>query len=84
MDNRDLRHRAAEAARLLSEPLLIEALNTILAEARDELERCDPEHMLEWQAKAQAARALPDALKAIVVSAPPLEEEPTANPTPVI
>lgn len=83
MDDRAKRHRAAEASRLLSEPLLLEALNTILAEARDELERCDSDHMLEWQAKAQAARALPDALREIVLSAPPVvDEEPTAKPDP--
>lgn len=83
MDDRALRHRAAEASRLLSDPLLLEALNTILAEARDELERCDSDHMLEWQAKAQAARALPDALKAIIVSAPVVpDDEPTAEPDP--
>lgn len=82
-DERDLRHRAAEASRLLSEPLLIDALNTILAEARDELERCAPDKMLEWQAKAQAARALPDALRAHILAGPTADEEPTVNPIPV-
>ncbi len=79
MNERDLRHRAAEADRLLSEPLLIEALNSILAEARDELERCDAAHLHEWQARAQAARALPDALKAMILSAP---TEPTVTNDP--
>ncbi len=82
MDERELRHRAAEADRLLREPLLIEALNTLLAEARDELERCDAEHMLEWQAKAQAARGLTDALHAVIAAGPVVPEEPTSNPDP--
>ena len=82
MNERDLRHRAAEASRLLSEPLLLEALNAILAEARDNLERCGPEHLREWQANAKAARALPDALNAFIVAAPTAEPEPTDNPDP--
>ena len=37
MYEHELRRRAAEADRLLREPLLIEALNLILADARNEL-----------------------------------------------
>jgi hypothetical protein len=77
MDERELRHRAAEASRLLGEPLLAEALNTILAEARNALETCGPDQLLMWQARAQAARALPDALREVVVAGPVAEPEPT-------
>lgn len=83
MDDRAKRHRAAEADRLLSEPLLLEALNTILAEARNGLETCKPDELLDWQARAAASRALPDVLREIVLSAPPVvDEEPTAKPDP--
>lgn len=80
MDERELRHRAAEADRLLREPLLIEALNTILAEARNELETCPVERLLEWQAKAAAAHALEGALRAVILAAPPVEPTVTNDP----
>jgi len=82
-DERTLRQRAQEANLLLANPMLIEALETILAQARDELETCPVERMLEWQGKAAAARALPEQLRAVVLAAPP-ETEPTVNNDPGI
>ena len=79
MDERELRRRAAEADRLLREPLLIEALNLILADARDQLETCPVDKLLEWQGKAAAARALPDALRGIIVAGPVAEPEEEAK-----
>lgn len=75
MDEREPRRRAAEADRLLREPLLIEALNLILADARNELETCPVDKLLEWQGKAAAARALPDALRAVILAGPVAESE---------
>lgn len=79
MDERELRHRAAEASRLKSEPLLIEALNAILADARDALETCTPEELLRLQANAAAARALASAIERVILQGP----EPTVETTPV-
>lgn len=82
MDDRELRRRAAEANRLLREPLLIEALNTILADARDELERCTADDLPMWQARASACRALTDQLRGVILAGPPTDEQPTVNNDP--
>ncbi len=80
MDSRELKHRAAEAHRLLTDPLLLEGLNHILAAARDELEICAPEDLLKMQAKAWAARSLPDWLDEQVKSAPSTESPDKPDP----
>lgn len=81
MDEREARHRGAEAARLLSEPLFIEAMNGVLAEVRAQLEIVEASNVTEvlrLQGLAAGCRNLELALKAHIL-AMPTEPEPSAT-----
>ena len=84
MDPRELSRRASEADRLLSEPLLREAIETIISDAKNALVTADASNIHEvqrLQAAALAAGFLESELRRVILAAPEMDE-PTVNNDP--
>lgn len=83
-DERTRRHRAAEARRLISDPLFVEALEKIRLDTLSALEDVDATNVAavqKLQAKARVTYEIVLELQG-VIAADPLGHEPTANATP--
>ena len=79
MDSRDIRHRGAEASRLLADPILQTAINTVIEDAKNALVTVDASNMAEvlrLQAGAQAAAMLEDVLNGYILAAQSLAPDP--------
>jgi len=84
LDERALRHRAAEARRLISEPLFVEALEKIRISTLSALEDVDATNVAavqKLQAKAKVTYEIVLELQGII-AADPHAQDPTANATP--
>lgn len=81
MDERELRHRAAEARRLVNEPLFVEALEKIRLQTLLALAIVDATNVsavMKLQAKAAMTMEIVEEMQAIIMAAPPDEQEPPA------
>lgn len=83
MDEAERRSRAYDARRLLSEPLLKEAIDLVIDDAKNALVTVDASNMAEvmrLQAGAVAASHLEEVLHRVILAGPPEETDRNNDP----